>query len=116
MNLNHKKFSIRFQRISVTKLISGITFIKNGLTLGYPVVESIKSIDNLCDEIIINVGFDDEECTEDDGTYKLLKETFKGDKYIFLKSFWDPEMLSASERRQLKRACCSWLQGLRCQQ
>ncbi len=73
-------------------LISGVTFIKNGLTLGYPIKESIESIDDLCDEIIINVGFDNEELTGDDGTYEYLRSHFKGEKYIFLKSWWDPAM------------------------
>ena len=74
--------------------VSGITFIKNGLTLGYPFLESIKSIEPLCDEIIINVGFNNPECTEDDGTYDYLTRHLTGDKYIFLKSWWDPEVSS----------------------
>ena len=45
--------------------VSGFTFIKNGLTLGYPVLESILSIEPLCDEVIVNVGFEDEQCTQD---------------------------------------------------
>jgi len=73
-------------------LVSGITFIKNGLTLGYPIKESIESIDALCDEVIINVGFDNKDLTGDDGTYDYLRSNFKGDKYIFIKSWWDPEM------------------------
>jgi len=44
-----------------TNLISGFTFIKHGLNLGYPIKESIESIEPLCDEIIINVGYDDPE-------------------------------------------------------
>jgi hypothetical protein len=73
-------------------LVSGITFIKNGLTLGYPIKESIESIDSLCDEIIVNVGFDNKDLTGDDGTYEYLKKHFQGEKYVFLKSWWDPEM------------------------
>jgi len=72
--------------------ISGITFIKNGLTLGYPIKESIESISPLCDEVIINVGFDDPECKVDDGTYDFLKRSFPGDKYVFFKSWWDPKV------------------------
>ena len=74
--------------------ISGFTFIKNGLTLGYPIAESIESIASLCEEIIINVGFEDRECTVDDGTYDYLKNRFSEPKFIFLKSFWDPEVMS----------------------
>jgi hypothetical protein len=72
--------------------ISGITFIKNGLTLGYPILESIKSIDPLVDEVIINVGFEDIELSKDDGTYEYLKTNLQGPKYVFLKSWWDPKI------------------------
>ncbi|ATH06744.1 hypothetical protein BIY24_01950 [Halobacteriovorax marinus] len=107
----------------MTKLISGITFIKNGLTLGYPIKESIESIDSLCDEIIINVGFDNPELTEDDGTWDYLTTHFKGEKYIFLKSYWDPAMtskgliLSQQTNIALERASgkyCQYIQGDEC--
>ena len=35
--------------------ISGFTFIRNGVDLGYPFVPSIRSLLPLCDEIIVNV-------------------------------------------------------------
>lgn len=35
--------------------ISGFTFIRNGETLGYPFVPSIRSLLPLCDEVIVNV-------------------------------------------------------------
>lgn len=35
--------------------VSGFTFIRNGNTLGYPFVASIRSLLPLCDEIIVNV-------------------------------------------------------------
>lgn len=78
----------------MTHKISGFTFIKNGLTLGYPFKESVESIEPFCDEVIINVGFNDPECTQDDGTWKYLQDSFKGPKYKFLKSYWDPELTS----------------------
>ncbi|MBC7538677.1 MAG: hypothetical protein H7281_07645 [Bacteriovorax sp.] len=72
--------------------ISGFTFIKNGLTLGYPILESVLSIEPICDEVIINVGFEDVELTKDDGTYAYLCENLKCDKYKFVKSWWDPSI------------------------
>lgn len=72
------------------KYISGITFIKNGLSLGYPIKESVESILPFCDEIVINVGFDNPELTGDDGTWDYLNDHFKGPKFKFLKSWWDP--------------------------
>ncbi|MDB6066929.1 MAG: hypothetical protein JWR26_3137 [Pedosphaera sp.] len=35
--------------------ISGFTFVRNGLALGYPLVASIRSLLPLCDEVIVNV-------------------------------------------------------------
>lgn len=72
--------------------VSGFTFIKNGLSLGYPFVEAIESISPLCSEVIINVGFDNEECTKDDGTYDYLINKYENQfKYKFIKSYWNPE-------------------------
>lgn len=107
----------------MSKLISGITFIKNGLTLGYPIKESIESIESICDEIIINVGFNNIELTEDDGTWDYLTKNFQGEKYIFLKSFWDPEktskglILSEQTNIALEKATgkyCQYIQGDEC--
>ena len=35
--------------------ISGFTFIRNGVTLGYPFIPAIRSLLPLCDEVIVNV-------------------------------------------------------------
>jgi glycosyltransferase involved in cell wall biosynthesis len=102
------------------KRISGFTFIKGGLTLGYPIKESIESVDPFCDEIIINVGYDDPNCQKDDGTYDYLRDHFKGDRYVFLKSHWDPNMTSngtvlAEQTNIALRKCtgkyCQYIQG-----
>jgi glycosyltransferase involved in cell wall biosynthesis len=101
-------------------LISGFTFVKNGLTLGYPVIESIKSIAPLCDEIVINVGFDNPSLTGDDGTYQAIVNEFQGPKYKILKSWWDPELTSGGQILSVQtnialRACtgkyCQYIQA-----
>ena len=74
--------------------VSGFTFIKNALTLGYPIKESIQSIIPFCDEVVINVGFNDSNCQEDDGTYEYLRDYFSSIKFKFIKSFWDPNLTS----------------------
>jgi len=103
--------------------ISGFTFIKNGLTLGYPILESVLSIAPICDEVIINVGFEDIECTKDDGTYAYLTSHLKDPKYKFIKSWWDPEMrksgLILSQQTNIAlNACtgkyCQYIQGDEC--
>lgn len=81
----------------MSKNVSGFTFIKNGLTLGYPIKESIESIAPLCDEVVINVGYDNPELKDDDGTYEYLRDSFPQDKYIFLKSWWDPKISSEGQ-------------------
>lgn len=103
--------------------ISGFTFIKNGLTLGYPILESVLSIESICDEVIINVGFDDPECTQDDGTYDYLRKSLQEPKFKFLKSWWDPSIkksgLILSQQTNIAlEACsgdyCQYIQGDEC--
>lgn len=100
--------------------ISGFTFIKNGLELGYPFFESIQSIDPFCDEIIINVGFDDSNLQQDDGTMNFIQKNFKGPKYKIIKSYWDPKIkergliLSEQTNVALKHCqgdFCQYIQG-----
>ena len=71
--------------------ISGVTFVKDTISLGYPFIESIKSIAPLCDEVVINVGFNDPELKSDDGTWDVLQRELAGkDRYVLTKSYWDP--------------------------
>ena len=46
--------------------VSGFTFIRNAIKYDYPVVESIRSILPLCDEVVVAVG------NSDDSTRKLV--------------------------------------------
>jgi len=97
--------------VSKKALVSGLTFIKNGLTLGYPIKESIESIEPLCDEIVINVGYDDPNLEKDDGTYEYLRDNFNHEKFIFLKTPWDPNLtergLILSEQTNIALEKCS---------
>ena len=62
--------------------ISGFTFIRNGETLGYPFVPSIRSLLPLCDELIVNVP------RSTDGTLSAVRSI--GDPKIrILESEWD---------------------------
>lgn len=101
-------------------LISGFTFIKHGLDLGYPIRESVESIEPLCDEVIINVGFDDPELKKDDGTWDYLNDHFGHSKFKFVKSWWDPNLrkdgLILSEQTnialsQCRGKYCQYIQG-----
>ncbi len=62
--------------------VSGFTFIRNGEILGYPFVESIKSILPIVDEFVVNVG------RSEDDTLKRIQEI--GDPKIrIIESEWN---------------------------
>ena len=44
--------------------VSGFTFIRNGSVLGYPYLESIRSILPIVDEFVVNVGFSSDDTLE----------------------------------------------------
>jgi hypothetical protein len=62
--------------------ISGFTFIRNGNALGYPFVAAIRSILQLCDEVIVNVPY------STDGTLDTVK-TIQDPKIRIIQSDWD---------------------------
>jgi glycosyltransferase involved in cell wall biosynthesis len=64
--------------------ISGFTFIRNGHALGYPFIESIRSLLPLCDEVIVNVP------RSTDGTLASVRAL--GDPKIrIIESEWDEQ-------------------------
>ncbi len=64
--------------------ISGFTFVRNGLDLGYPFEPSIRSLLPLCDEIIVNVP------RSTDGTLAVVRAI--GDPKIrIIESDWDDQ-------------------------
>ena len=65
--------------------VSGYTFIRNGVLLSYPFIESIKSALPLCDEFIVAVG------NSDDNTLALL-QAIDSDKIIILQTQWNESM------------------------
>jgi glycosyltransferase involved in cell wall biosynthesis len=64
--------------------ISGFSFVRNGIKLYYPVVESIQSILPICDEFIIAVGKGD----PDDTTREAI-ENIGSDKIRIIDTVWD---------------------------
>lgn len=61
--------------------VSGFTFIRNAITLDYPVVESIQSILPLCDEVVVAVG------NSEDQTLELIQSI--DPKIKVIETFWD---------------------------
>ena len=65
--------------------VSAFTFIKNGQLLGYPFIQSIKSILPIVDEFVINVGLGD------DNTLNEIKQ-INDSKIRVIQSFWNNNM------------------------
>ena len=65
--------------------VSAFTFIKNGVILGYPFLQSIKSVLPIVDEFVINVGDSEDE------TLQLIQE-IKNPKIRIIESKWSQNM------------------------
>ena len=66
--------------------ISAFTFIKNGIFLGYPFIESIHSVLPIVDEFVINVG------NSEDKTLELVR-SIKSNKIRIIESEWSDMMV-----------------------
>jgi glycosyltransferase involved in cell wall biosynthesis len=64
--------------------VSGFTFIRNAITLDYPVVESIQSILPLCDEVVVAVG------NSEDQTLELIQNI--DPKVKVIQTIWDDNL------------------------
>src|SRR5437870_5932663 len=49
---------------SAPDMISGFTIVRNAVKLDYPIVPAIRSILDLCDEVVVNVGKSDDDTRE----------------------------------------------------
>ena len=65
--------------------VSAFTFIRNAVTLGFPAVESIRSVLPICDEFVVNVG------QSDDGTLELIRSLGEP-KIRIIESRWNERM------------------------
>lgn len=61
--------------------VSGFTFIRNAITYDYPIVEAIRSILPLCDEVVVAVG------NSDDETHALIQGIHS--KVRIIETEWD---------------------------
>ncbi|MCD4780624.1 MAG: glycosyltransferase [Candidatus Omnitrophica bacterium] len=62
--------------------VSGFTIVRNAQKYHYPVVASITSILDICDEFVVNIG------DSQDGT-KALVQSIKSDKIRIIEHRWD---------------------------
>jgi glycosyltransferase involved in cell wall biosynthesis len=65
--------------------VSGFTFIRNAIQYDFPVVESIKSILPLCDEVVVAVG------ASEDGTLSLIR-SIDSEKIKIIETVWDESL------------------------
>lgn len=65
--------------------VSGFTFIKNAVIYDYPIVEAIKSILPICNEVVVAVG------KSDDDTLNLIKSIDKH-KIKIVETEWDESL------------------------
>lgn len=65
--------------------ISGFTYVRNGLELGYPFIESIRSILPICDEVVVAVG------DSHDGTREAV-EAIDPKKIKIVDTVWDMQL------------------------
>ena len=65
--------------------VSGFTFVRNAIKYDYPVVEAIKSILPLCDEVVVAVGKSDDE------TLALI-ESIPSEKIRVIETIWDDSL------------------------
>lgn len=81
--------------------ISGFTIVRNAIRLDFPVVESIRSILPLCDEVVVNVGRSEDETLD-------LVRSIDDPRIRILETEWDfglRERLLATETLRAMRAC-----------
>lgn len=67
--------------------ISGFTFVCNAILLDYPVIEAIKSVLPLCDEVVVVVGKSEDE------TLQLIEQLAAEEPRIkIVQSIWDDSL------------------------
>jgi glycosyltransferase involved in cell wall biosynthesis len=65
--------------------VSAFTYVRNGITLGYPFVEAIKSVLPIVDECIVVIG------DSSDGTREAV-EALLDEKIIIIDTIWDEQL------------------------
>ncbi len=100
------KSGLNFMQTTDVK-ISGFSVIRNGILMGYPVLQSIRSILPIVDEFVIGVG------QSDDDTKEMI-QSLNNPKIRLFDSFWDPNktkgglMLSEKTNEALDQCRNEW--------
>ncbi|MDW7682302.1 MAG: hypothetical protein SCK70_17190, partial [bacterium] len=90
--------------------ISGFSFVRNGIKLYYPVVESIKSILPIVDEFIIAVGMGDEDDTTRDKIIEIGDPKINIIDTIWEEKYFKKGLINAMQTNIAKQECSGdWL-------
>ena len=65
--------------------VSGFTFIRNAVRFDYPIVEAIRSIIPLCDEVVVAVGKSEDQTRE-------LIQSIGSPKIRIIDTIWDESL------------------------
>lgn len=99
-----------FNRFSKNVKISGFSFVRNGIKLYYPVVESIKSILPICDEFIIAVGKGDADDPTREAIAAIHDPKIKIIDTIWEEKYFKGGIINALQTDIAMRACSGdWL-------
>ncbi len=82
-------------------MISGFTIVRNAVKLDYPIVPAIRSILDICDEVLVNVGKSDDDTRD-------LVESIGDPRVRILDSVWDLSLgggMLAFETNRVMAAC-----------
>ncbi len=81
---NHWRLSQWFF-LCLTMKVSGFSFIRNAVLYDYPIVEAVRSILPLCDEVVVAVG------KSEDGTLELV-QSIDPQKVKIIETTWDDSL------------------------
>lgn len=93
--------------------VSGFTFVRNGTILGYPYIESIRSLLSVCDEVVVAVG------NSDDDTLKQI-QNINDPRLKIIETLWNESMqdrgYTYAQQKMIAQFNCSgdWAFYLEC--
>ena len=76
--------------------VSGFTFLRNGTILGYPYVESLKSLLAVCDEVVVALG------NSDDDTLEQV-QAINDPKLRIIQTTWNENMQDRKYKKEKKK-------------
>jgi glycosyltransferase involved in cell wall biosynthesis len=88
--------------------ISGFTYVRNGLEMGYPFIEAMQSILDICDEFVIAIG------DSNDGTREAVL-ALGSSKIKVVDTIWNLEnrkgglLFADQSNAALKKCTCDWV-------